>query len=113
MTKETEPVVKPGTIIRFPIVVTGFIELRNLKDVRVVVDPYDWEYAAWPRVSPYGDTQTDLVQIEDDQLHKRIEADVDIVTSLRTLAELRLDNGTDWRISHGANEGITGHTSYE
>jgi len=114
---EEEPVIKTGTIVRFPIVVQGFIEMRGLKEVRVVVDPYDWEYSAWPRVSAYGEDQF-IVQLDDGpetvmpaERARRIEGDADIVESLRAIAERKgMDNDTPWHVSRGINEGITAHT---
>lgn len=110
---ETMQALQPGTVIRFPIVVQGFIEMIGLKTVRVVVDPFDWEYAAWPRVSAYGDDK-DIVQFEDSPAARRIEADADIVESLRAIAERKgMDVHTEWRISRGFNEGVTRRTSDE
>jgi len=104
------------TVFRIPIKVSAFIEIApNAKgtdlDVAVVVDRYDYDYASWPRVSPFGD-DTDIIQMDvGDSRH--LGADADYVSEIRAMAERRLDADTPWRISKTVEEDITKGTQSE
>lgn len=99
-------------VYRFPITITGFIEMDaevTVKDgevghvTRVIVDEYGWEFAGWPRISPYGDDDL-VVQIEEGAT-RRIEADANIVVPLREAVgnELPL---TSWTVSRTVEDDI-------
>jgi hypothetical protein len=105
------------TKYRFPIKVSGFIEMEAesfVKDgevrhqTRVVVDVFEWEFSGWPRVSPYGDDDT-VVQI-DDGASRRIEADANVVVPLREFATNEVYEYAPWEISRKVEKEITDGT---
>lgn len=104
------------TKYRFPITVSGFIEMdaeaKVVDDdvrhgVRIVVDEYGWEYGSWPRVSPYGD-DTSVVQI-DDGPKRWIEASANVVIPLREILD-RSFEGATWSTSRTVEKDITSGT---
>lgn len=99
----TEPLVKAGTVIRLPITIRGFIELRGLKPTQVVVDRSDWEYGAWPRVSPMGEDAW-VMQFDDGPEARRLEGDVELIETVRVLVNRFLDRGVPWIVSDDTDE---------
>lgn len=99
---------------RFPIKVSGFIEMDSevkvdhgdlIHDVRVVIDQFDWEFSGWPRVSEYGDDDC-IVQIDDGQT-RVLNADANIVTPLRAALDEGHEDGFEtWIASRTVDEDI-------
>ena len=100
---------KLGTTFRLPIKITGFIEITTEPtdlNVEVVVDKFDYDYAAWPRVSGFGEDDL-IVQMDRGEGERYLSGDADYVSEIRAIAERRLDGFTKWRISKTVEEDIT------
>lgn len=97
-----------STVYRFPIKVIGYIELTDMMSVtRVVIDKLDYDYNPWPRAC--GNDEDDLVvQIDEGPEQRVLNWDVEIVTRLRDIAELRMDGTTEWKLVDGYEGAIDG-----
>jgi len=108
----SQPIIKPGvTVVRVPIRISGFIEMHGLRVSQVVVDRFDYEYSAWPRVSEHGSDE-EVIQIDNGPDDRYIEADADIVSSIRTMVDRFYDpRGTPWIVSDDVDGYIKGTRS--
>lgn len=80
-----------STEIRAPIVIKGWVCLRDLNIDRIEVDRTDWEWGPIPYVSEYGE-DTDVLVFRDlsepdPAKRDRIEADVNITEPVHTLID--------------------------
>jgi hypothetical protein len=77
------------TEIRAPIVIRGWVVLRDLHVDRVEVDRTDWEWGPLPYVSEYGEDKDVLVfhEIGADRMTDRVEADVNITEPIHQLID--------------------------
>jgi hypothetical protein len=96
-----------GTKIRLPIKVVGYIELTDVRSVRVIVDKLDWDYDEWPRVSGFGDDNL-IMQVDNGPDQRFLEGDVNLIDPVRKLVEFHMDGDTKWEIVAGAEDMIDG-----
>jgi len=90
------------TEIRVPIIVKGWITLRDLKVTEVELDRYDWEYSRLPYVSEYG-ADPDVVVFRDHSnvagySADRIEGDVEITERVHELIGQKDISSYPWRV---------------
>lgn len=99
---------------RFPIKVSGFIEMDSkikvvdgeiVHDTRVVIDQFDWEFSSWPRVSEYGDD--DCIVQRDDGHTRVLNADANVVIPLREALDKGHEDGfEEWVVSRTVDDDI-------